>query len=678
MRRGVGVAIGVAIALVLYVSGVYLAAPRLVDGALARFSSEPGREASVAGVRVRPFSWQLELEDARFEIDELGIDVARITAQLSPRSLIEGRPVWRAVTLVAPSLAGALRSARNESAGEANADPSWPFARHRIERLELTDGELMLTFGAAPNVRRVSLVEVGARVLGLDARASPAGRGAVLARGDAGIEVALDAELAEGFAGVTGTFTMTGLSLDALGSLDARIAALEPSGALDLRGNYRVDAVDGLTSLGIEAGRAALSDFSFTVAPDVGLRGTRSELDVAAWLDPRAARALTRATLEARDQAFELVDARWPGPVTWDLTGATGAFTIDAAGDTALELETRLVEGGFASLTATPQGFELDAEELQSEQVSPYARAVLERGLTAGRLDLSLEHRVEGTRRGGALGVTATGLALEDDGGERDAELALAQALLETADGTLSLAVPLAPGPLGASVVTALRDRITGLTTAPFEVLGTLVARRAGALDRVTFAPGAAAPSEATIDSLAVLADALGARPKLAVRVPARFHPEADRDALAAQQIELHVLLATAGPTFRARPEPIDFSSPRAHDVLDEFAAERLPAARLEAIAARFSAARDADAPVEQRAGYYRALFDALVANETIEPQALTRLGRFRAQAVADTLAELGVMRERVIVGSVAPLPPASRIELELELEALMRTSASP
>jgi hypothetical protein len=72
------------------------------------------------------------------------------------------------------------------------------------------------------------------------------------------------------------------------------------------------------------------------------------------------------------------------------------------------------------------------------------------------------------------------------------------------------------------------------------------------------------------------------------------------------------------------------------------------------AIAARFpSSASDEPAA---RGDYYRALYDALVAQEPIEDAALVRLGRYRAQSIVDALGrlDLGATRLR-LTGTPSP-----------------------
>src|SRR5690606_31068911 len=167
---------------------------------------------------------------------------------------------------------------------------------------------------------------------------------------------------------------------------------------------------------------------------------------------------------------------------------------------------------------------------------------------------------------------------------------------------------------------------------------------------------GAAEPDREGAEALARLAGALVARPKVGIRVHGVAEQAADRDALAAAQIELHVTLATAGADAIARPRPVDFDSPRHRDVLDEFAGERLGAERRETIASYFT--RDASGAVidAERSDYYRALFDALVESETIPRSALERLARYRARSIADALERHGVAAERIEIA-----PPVVR-----------------
>jgi hypothetical protein len=165
----------------------------------------------------------------------------------------------------------------------------------------------------------------------------------------------------------------------------------------------------------------------------------------------------------------------------------------------------------------------------------------------------------------------------------------------------------------------------------------------------VPFTPGEAALNDRALATIGQLAEALNARPRLGLRVLGGYDEQADRTALARQQIQLHVLLATAGPTINARPRPVDFASPRAQDVLDEFAGERLAAERVTEIERLFDCG-DGDLALLCRRGYYAAIFDALVANEEIANPALNRLARFRALSIVDALTGVGIEPARLEV----------------------------
>src|SRR5690606_36487872 len=271
------------------------------------------------------------------------------------------------------------------------------------------------------------------------------------------------------------------------------------------------------------------------------------------------------------------------------------------------------------------------------------------------------------------------------DGGAEDAggdQVALALALLEDQHGVAETAYVLeAPNDrreradriVAASVVAQLET----IAAAPFDALGLAAGIDGAALETVSFAPGEAEPAEP--ETLAALTEALLARPGIGLRVRGVADRTLDRDALAAQQIELHVTLATAGPTVVARPRPVDFASPRHRDVLDEFAGERLSSEERETIASYFSRTPDGRIVEEERSAYYRALFDALVENEPIPASGIERLGRYRARAIASALAANGVAEERLEIGPAITREAgeaAPQIEVPLAVFALSDLAA--
>ncbi|HEX5421887.1 MAG TPA: DUF748 domain-containing protein, partial [Gammaproteobacteria bacterium] len=198
----------------------------------------------------------------------------------------------------------------------------------------------------------------------------------------------------------------------------------------------------------------------------------------------------------------------------------------------------------------------------------------------------------------------------------------------------------------------ALRARLRAVTAAPFAVLGALSGHDAAAVHSVEFETGKAEPSSSGTETLKALAAALSERPGLALYAAGGFDPDADRRALAAQEIDLHVALATAGAALNVQPEPVDFSSPRDQEVLEEFAGQRLSAEQRATIASEADLGADGKPAAKHSIAYYQAIYDALVANAEINQEALARLGRYRAQSVADALAKLGIPAARIETGS--------------------------
>src|SRR5690606_16882664 len=213
--------------------------------------------------------------------------------------------------------------------------------------------------------------------------------------------------------------------------------------------------------------------------------------------------------------------------------------------------------------------------------LAPVAARALGRGVTGGLVDLALEHaRTEPAGAGdGRIAITATALELE--GTPPDA-WPLRLALSTDAGGRTEIGATsdAAAARMGAGVahaaVRAVQEQLAAVAAEPFEALARVAGRDPAALRAVEFEPGTAELSAAGSDTLSALAAALAERPLLGLGVGGGFDAQADRDALARQQIELHVTPATAGAAPQARPRPIEFASARAQDILDEFARERL------------------------------------------------------------------------------------------------------
>lgn len=376
----------------------------------------------------------------------------------------------------------------------------------------------------------------------------------------------------------------------------------------------------------------------------------------------------------------------------FDADGIAGKITrvraVEGA-STYIELNGRIGKSGDAGMTAqwrpsarsAQTEIDLSLRQFELPLLSPYFARIAGRGIAAGTGDLSLRyrHRDRNIRIDNRIDITGLALAnhAETDG-NRALPLELALALVTDQAGRIDVSIPVmydaaADGSGTAGIIAhnpaqnltdqfadQFTDYIRDVASRPFDVLRELVGQTDREFGSLPFATGSAEITPVTADRLALLAGALERRPLLSLKVYPAFDPLADRNALAEAQVHLHVRLATsAGAHGLAADAPLDFDDPRVRAVLDEFAGERL---------------RESDrapGPEAGDAAYYRAIYDALAANEDVSDLALDRLARFRARSIVDAFAGHGIGEARILLGDDIETRTGESEPVLLRLEAL-------
>ncbi|MEO0998000.1 MAG: DUF748 domain-containing protein [Pseudomonadota bacterium] len=354
--------------------------------------------------------------------------------------------------------------------------------------------------------------------------------------------------------------------------------------------------------------------------------------------------------------------------------GASLAVTLrgetDWRGDA--ELTAELPAAGAAAAATV----ETTLRGIDLSRLSPYFAAIAGRSITGGTGELRF--RVD--RHDDEIHIdnrlVADDLQLGPPAAAKivaapDIDLALA--LLTDADGRIDVAVPVPSVPAAAELgradlfAGALRHFIAELSADPFAALADAAGGAGEAPGRIAFAPGSAEIAPAAGAQLERLRQALQRRPGVGLRAHPAYDPVADRQALAVQQVRLHVTLATsAGPPGRLAGTPVDVDDPKVRTVLDEFAEARLPPAARAAIAEHFD---------NEDTGYYRAVFAALVEHEPVPDSALRRLARYRAQAVRDALAEPGIDDVRLLRADAMEIVANVNDSVRIRLEAWAATT---
>lgn len=326
-------------------------------------------------------------------------------------------------------------------------------------------------------------------------------------------------------------------------------------------------------------------------------------------------------------------------------------------GDTEMldvDFEARIGARGTISIEAQlarptgrhPDLFSMRAHNVDLPSLSPYSRREFGRDVVAGTANATLRQERDGAtlRFDNQVGFEALRL---DDAAEdaTDDTQFLERALALVTDGadrgefSIKGLVDDSESQTVVGLFTdSLAAQLENLAARPFGVLAEVAGKPGAEIDEIAFLPGSAEMAPAAMDTVALLANALAMRPQLDLRVRPAYDGTTDRDAIAAQQVRLHIALATsASAGERGDAAGPDLADPRVRDILDEFAGERLSAAQRRRIA------RGSSDEITR----YRDIYLALVANERVSETVLRRLARFRARSVIDAFERKGIDRNR-------------------------------
>lgn len=292
--------------------------------------------------------------------------------------------------------------------------------------------------------------------------------------------------------------------------------------------------------------------------------------------------------------------------------------------------------------------FSITADGVALPAVSPYAAAIFGRPPIGGRFDLAFDLQQAHGRTTADVLLTVEALELagtDPDQAATARPVELALALLEDRAGILRIERTVEQISTETEFLAGLKlsrmlcAELADTARNPFEVLGGIVGKPASALRRLDFRPGSAGLIASSRQALDAFASALELRPRVALVIRPAYDPVADRDALARQQVRQHVILASSART-PTNDAPPDFSDEKVRAVLDEFASTRLPGSSRSAIAETTPGRGEA---------YYRAVFEALVANQNVDEAALRRIARYRVQSAIGELVRLGVDAARLV-----------------------------
>ncbi len=401
--------------------------------------------------------------------------------------------------------------------------------------------------------------------------------------------------------------------------------------------------------------------------------------------------AVTIGRVVVNDAAADFADLSLPLPFKAQIAALNGEISTIATTSSepsTANLEGKVDEFGRVQIsgTVTPLDPALNTnvgvafENVDMPKFSAYSIPFAGQEIASGRLDLDLGYKISGGALVGENRVVLRDFELGDKvahPGAMSLPLGLAVALLKDPNGRIDLEVPVRGDvndpefKYGAVVRKALVNLLTKIVTSPFALLGNLVGAEADELEYLLFEPGRADLSPPEMEKAGKIAEALGLRPQLALRIGGVYSPESDSAALKAARVDeaIEERIAAADDSEAMYAE-------QRLETVEQLLTEALAAADASATLAEVRAAHTTttDDGKEQfdALAYTQALRSRLIDAQALSESELVSLGTARAdsvqQAILERSEELG-SRVTIDEPAAVDIDEDNRVRMKLTLQ---------
>ncbi|MBE7522644.1 MAG: DUF748 domain-containing protein [Burkholderiales bacterium] len=374
-----------------------------------------------------------------------------------------------------------------------------------------------------------------------------------------------------------------------------------------------------------------------------------------------------------------------------DVAGTIGAMSPEKAGEVAIAA--RVDQAAPVEVRGTLQPFARElaldltgkARDVDLPPLSPYAIKYAGYGIEKGKLSFDVHYKIEDRKLAAENQLVLDQLVFNrervDSPTATKLPVLLAVSLLKDRNGVIDIRLPISGSlddpkfSVGGLIVQVIVNLITKAITAPFALLSAAFGG-GEELSTIPFTAGSAAFGPEAQKRVDTLSRALADRPGLKLDIGGRADPAGDREALRRASVE------NAMKRAKLKSLASEGNAPASVDAVAIGADERV----------RWLTAAYREAPIKERPrnviGMLKDVAPAemeamLLANATVDDEALRQLAHARAQAVKDALVAKGVAGERLFLlapklgGETvgpggraaappgAPLPPA-RVDLAL------------
>ncbi len=319
---------------------------------------------------------------------------------------------------------------------------------------------------------------------------------------------------------------------------------------------------------------------------------------------------------------------------------------------------------------------DVDFRNLDVTDLSPYTGKYIGYAIKDGRMWLKLKYEIDRGRLKSDNKIVLKKLELGEkiESNESiNAPIHLALALLKDANGVIDLDIPIEGNvtdpkfKIGKVVWQAIGNMITGIVTAPFRFLGSILGIKGEELQYVDFEPGSYTIDPTEKEKLDKLLSALSKRPLLTLELKGVYHPKADSKAIAEKRVR-ELIVEKLG---KKRVE--DIKTEVTSRVLESLLLDRAGEKSVAKIKKEFEKIADTDAKRADETLYRKMLYEALEKGITVTEAELKNLAASRSKQIEAYLSVKGLDPKRVRIEEPVKtdrLGETGLIELKLKLGA--------
>ncbi|WP_300363475.1 DUF748 domain-containing protein, partial [Hydrogenimonas sp.] len=302
---------------------------------------------------------------------------------------------------------------------------------------------------------------------------------------------------------------------------------------------------------------------------------------------------------------------------------------------------------------------DIDFRNLDVTNLSPYTGKYIGYTIKDGRLWLKLKYLIDAGKLKSDNKIVLKKLELGDEVESNesiDAPIKMALALLKDSDGVIDLDIPVDGNvtdpkfKIGKVVWQAIGNMISGIVTAPFRFLGSMLGIKGEKLQYVDFEPGSDVVDPTEMEKLDKIVQIFQKRPLLKLELTGAYHIAADTRGIRKSKLR-DIFIAE---TKQKKDEQI--KNRMTADLLEGLYKKRTDYKSLMALKKAYrKELKQKNEKFDERK-YLERLYEALLVTIPVTTDELKALGRSRAQHIADYMKGKGIEKNRTGIGESKPV----------------------